>query len=209
MGLFREKKEEYASVVLALLYLFCHGVVSLTMTSLYRFFGIRREAIKLKHAEVFLVSTTLFFVFLIVVSQYWMALGWLVVIFGNLRILQIICINLLTILFNFTPTASAESSLHRARWHFVALAFSIFDVVLIFAFMYQFFDGQIGILNQHFSNYLDYYYYSLVTISTVGYGDVHPVTLLGRCLVSYEIVTFLFMIVFFVSGISGRFERHT
>lgn len=208
MSKFQQKKEEFSSSILALVYLACEGITALTMDSVYRILGIPKKSITLSHAEIYLVSTTVLLIALILAASLWPPLGWAMVFLGNLRILQIISLNLLTLFFDYTHSEST-AAVKRARWHFVAMTFSFFDTTLVFAFMYQFFDQRIHILNQHLPHFPDYFYYSLVTFATVGYGDIYPVTLLGRSLVCYQIVTSIFMVGVFVSGVIGRFQRQS
>src|SRR3989338_3203012 len=197
LHLFKEKKGEYASALLALVYLACRGIVILTIDSVNCLLGKKKEDLTLKDAEISLVLTTGILLCLIFASQTWNSLGWAVIVLGNLRIWQILSLNILTLLFNFSPTGSSESQFHKARWHFVALGFSLVDAVLVFAFMFQFFDHRMRILNEQFSHFLDYFYFALVTMATVGYRDVHPVTSFGKGLACYEIGVSLMMIAFF------------
>lgn len=208
MTTFREKKEEFSSDILAGVYLACKGIVALTIGGVYGLLGIPKEKRTLRHAEIYLVSTTLIFIALIGLAQFWMPLGWLIVVLGNIRILQIISLNLLTLMFDFTPTSGGDAALKRARWHFVALSFSMFDAFLAFAFMFQFFDKKFHIMNQPLAHFIDYFYYVMVTMMTVGYGDITPVTPFGRFLACYAMSVSLFMIVFFVNGVAGRLQKH-
>ena len=203
----REKQKEFESFLLAVTYVFLQGVVAWTMGSVYTLLGIPNEKRTLRHAEIFLVTTTALIIGMVCVAQLWRPLGWVLIVLGNVRILQIISLNLITLVFDFSPISSAAAALKRARWHFVAIAFSFVDALLVFAFMYQFFDARWEILNCHSAGFLHYFYYSLVTMATLGYGDITPVTALGRMVCIYEIFVSLFFIVFFVGGAVGRLQR--
>ena len=198
---------EQHSYLLRILHLGLRGVVFLTMDLPFRLFGVRKEHIALRHTEIFLVSTTLLFIFLVAAYQYFPGIGWGIVILGNLRILQVISINLMTILFDFTPIRSGAAAERRVRWHFIALAFSFFDVVLIFGFKYQFYDSLFQIMNQQGMEFLDYLYYSLMTMTTIGYGDIHPVNSIGQLVSMYQAVVALFFLIFAVTGALSRLHQ--
>lgn len=202
------KAEEFDSMILAVSHSLLQGIIFLSMGSIYRLVGLPRERVTLRHAEIFLVSTTVVLASLILLSQFWPSLGWVAVALGNLRILQIVSLNLNTLVFDFSPLSESTTALKKARWHFVALGFSFLDTILIFGFMYQFFDYRWQILNQHFSRFFEYFYYSVLTISTIGYGEIHPVEPLGRFLVMYQAMLGVFFLVFFVSGALSRLNRH-
>ncbi len=208
MSHFKEKTKEYDSFLLAILNMTLHWYIEVTMMSVYRLFGLRKEKINLKHADVFLLTTTTLIIILIGLSQVWINLGWLLIILGNIRILQIVCLNINTLIFGSTPFNNEQEALKRTRWHLLALWFSFWDIILSFAFMYQFFDCQFKILNVHSKSFIDYFYCSMVTIATLGYGDFVPVTTLGRIFVIYQLFVALFFVTFVVSGAIGRFQRH-
>lgn len=209
MDTFKKASDELGSHILAFCYFFCKFVINATMLSIYRLFAIRNEEITLHHAERYLVCTTLTLISLIVISQYFASIGWVVIFFGNLRILQILSINLMTILFDFTPTGNKSAYAQRTRWHFLALIFSLCDILLNFGFMYQFFDLRFNILNQHFTEFFSYLYFALETMATIGYGDVVPISVYSKILVAYQIVVDLFMIIFILSGVVGRFQKYS
>lgn len=207
METFKEVRDECGSVILAWVYFFFLGVVNLTMMNVYRLFRVKKENITLLAAEKFLVATTFFFIALIILSEYFNPLGWAVVILGNIRILQILSLNFLTLIFDFSPSADKTARKKRTRWHFLALAFSLFDILLIFAFMYQFLDSKYLVFNNHFDELFSYFYFAVVTASTVGYGDIFPVTVFGKMLVTYEIIIAICVIIFSLSGVLGRFQQ--
>ncbi len=209
MDKFNKVRNECGSVILTLAYFFFQSVVNFTMMNLYRLIGIKKENITLLVAEKFLIVTTTFIIALIVISEYFQAVGWAVVVVGNIRILQILSLNFLTLIFDFSPTVDQSAYKKRSRWHFLAIVFSMFDILLIFAFMYQFFDLKYKILNAHFEEFFSYFYFAIVTISTVGYGDIVPVTVFGKMLVTYEIFLAICVLIFSLSGVLGRFQQHS
>lgn len=205
MQTFKETRDECGSVILALVYFFFKGVVDVTMLRVYRIVGVKQENQTLLNAEKFLVATTLLMISLVTLSQYIYFVGWIAIVFGNIRILQIISINFLTLIFDFTPSSDHAARKKRARWHFLGIAFSLFDILLAFAFMYQFFDLNYHIFDKHFDEIFSYFYIAIAVASTVG-GDVMPVSLFGRMLICYEIIIAISVIIFLLSGIMGRFQ---
>ena len=203
----RQRVEAYDSVILAATHAFLEAVIFLTMGVVYRLLGIPRERITLRHAETYLVTTTVLLISLVLLAQFFGFLGWPLIVLGNLRVLQIICLNLNTLLFDIAPVSDSMTAVRRARWHFVAIGFSFLDTVLIFGFMYQFFDTRFRLLSERLPGFLDYLYHALITIATIGYGDIHPVTTAGRILTMYEAGVALLFLVFFVSGALARLHR--
>ena len=203
-----QKAKEFDSEILAMSHLVFHVIAWLTLEPFFLICGIPKEKRGIRHTEYFLVLTTFVLVMLIFVAQFWSSLGWVIVVLGNIRIIQIISLNLNTVLFDVALIAEGTDSIKRARWHFVAIGFSFLDTVMIFAYLYQFFDHRYGVLNQHSLGFFHYLYYSVMTITTIGYGDIHPVSTLGQVLVMYEAVIALMFILFFVSGALARLHRH-
>jgi len=202
-----EEAKEFESVLLAVIHEILNVYLAATMGLVFRLFGLRKGEVHLRHAEIYLVTTTVLLTLLVGLAQIWpngMVFGWSLVVFGNIRLLQIVCINLNTLMFDYTPVGKDTQLVKRARWHLVAIAFSLFDAILIFGFMYQFFDHHYEILSQHFPHFFGYLYHSVMTIMVTGYGDIVPVTAGGRLVAMYETVMGLFFLVFLVSGALAR-----
>lgn len=59
-------------------------------------------------------------------------------------------------------------------------------------------------LNRPFMHWFDAVYFSIVTSSSIGYGDFYPVTTYGKFLVSTQSLLFLFFLVIFLNFFSAK-----
>ena len=62
-------------------------------------------------------------------------------------------------------------------------------------------------LNKPFAHWFDSIYFSLITSSTVGYGDYHPVTFTGKLLVCSQVLIFFIVVVMFLNFFSNKVEN--
>ena len=77
-----------------------------------------------------------------------------------------------------------------------ALAFDIAQVV-----------GSSGSTSDKSLRFFDYVYFSVITFSTLGYGDLHPVGLLGQALACLEVAAGFIMFGVLLSFVGNRFQR--
>lgn len=100
-----------------------------------------------------------------------------------------------TYLYIFYKIFVPEHNNQRTHKRSLLLLFlNFFEVIGSFAVIYA--AGHF--LNKPVSNWVDALYFSFVTGATIGYGDFHPVTSLGKQLVILQIVsTLAFLILFF------------
>jgi len=84
-----------------------------------------------------------------------------------------------------------------------ALVFVIFNAV--FAFFYWI--GNQPISNVPGGAYIDYLYFSIETLSTAGYGDMHPQTHYGHFIAAVELFTGIFSMSLMTGLIFARFSR--
>src|SRR5215469_1895337 len=84
-----------------------------------------------------------------------------------------------------------------------ALVFLAFNAV--FALLY--FIGDQPIANVKSGDYIDYFYFSIETLSTAGYGDMHPQTHYGHFIAAIELFTGIFSMSLMTGLIFARFSR--
>src|SRR6202166_5044584 len=84
-----------------------------------------------------------------------------------------------------------------------ALVFVTFNAV--FAFFYWIGDQPIS--NVPGGDYIDYLYFSIETLSTAGYGDMHPQTHYGHFIAAVELFTGIFSMSLMTGLIFARFSR--
>jgi len=127
----------------------------------------------------------------------------LIAIFPKFRIIR-----LLKLYHYLHGTSSLFQALIKKRFEFVFLGYMLFGIT--FSLGSIFYILEYGI-NEELHSYLDAIYWALVTISTVGYGDISPVTDLGKIISMFGIVFGIAMISFvtsvMVSAFSERFDE--
>lgn len=82
------------------------------------------------------------------------------------------------------------------------LYFNYLEIVLAFAVIY----GGLHLLNKNANSVIDFIYFSFVTSSTIGYGEIYPVTDLGKVVVCFQSIVFLIFIVLFLNFFSSKVE---
>ncbi|WP_025663243.1 ion channel [Aquimarina megaterium] len=97
-------------------------------------------------------------------------------------------------------------SLERLLWVFgLILIISIFSFATDFTCLFQFsntaFDGVPDYSNSYIYNLYHFFYFSVITFSTVGYGDITPVSEIAKFVVMLEIFLSFFLIVFALANI--------
>ena len=76
------------------------------------------------------------------------------------------------------------------------------EIVFAFAVIY----GGLNLLNGNAKSVIDYIYFSFVTSATIGYGDIYPITDLGKVVVGFQSIVFLVFIVLFLNFFSSKVE---
>lgn len=62
-------------------------------------------------------------------------------------------------------------------------------------------------LNKPLENWVDAVYFSTITSSSIGYGDLYPVTTVGKLLVSAQALLFLFFVVLFLNFFTTKIKN--
>ncbi|PHS37240.1 MAG: hypothetical protein COB07_11145 [Sulfurovum sp.] len=127
----------------------------------------------------------------------------LVAIFPHFRIIR-----LLKLYHYMHGASSLFGALQKKRFEFIFLGYMLFGVTFTFGSIFYLLEFGI---NQALGSYLDAIYWALITISTVGYGDIAPVTELGKVVSMFGIIFGIAMISFvtsvMVSAFSERFDE--
>ncbi|MDQ7086297.1 MAG: NAD-binding protein [Sulfurovum sp.] len=125
-----------------------------------------------------------------------------IAIFPNFRIMR-----LLKLYHYMSGTSSLFDALLKKRFEFIFLGYMLFGITFTFGSIFYLLEFGI---NKNLDSYLDALYWALVTISTVGYGDIAPVTSMGQLISMFGIVFGIAMISFvtsvMVSAFSERFD---
>ena len=127
----------------------------------------------------------------------------LIAIFPKFRIIR-----LLKLYHYMHGASSLFDALLKKRFEFIFLGYMLFGIT--FSFGSIFYLLEFGI-NESLHSYLDAIYWALITISTVGYGDIAPVTELGKVVSMFGSVFGIAMIScvtsVMVSAFSERFDE--
>jgi hypothetical protein len=82
------------------------------------------------------------------------------------------------------------------------LFYNYLEIVMAYAVLYS--CG--NYLNKPFLNWFDAVYFSIITSSSIGYGDFYPITTIGKILVSTQALLFLFFVVLFLNFFSTKIK---
>ena len=82
------------------------------------------------------------------------------------------------------------------------LFFNYLEIVLSFAVLYSIGNQ----MNTPFQHWFDAVYFSVITCSSIGFGDYYPVTTYGKILVSMQAMFFLSFVVLFLNFFSTKIK---
>lgn len=99
-----------------------------------------------------------------------------------------------------SDTISSPSSYRRSM---LLLFLNYMELIFSFALIYS----HSNYLNVPFQKWYDPIYFSFTTMTTIGFGDFHPVTGIGKLLVCCQSLLFLAFVVLFINYFSNRVEK--
>ena len=88
------------------------------------------------------------------------------------------------------------------RRNILMLFFNYMEIALCFAVIY----AGLHLLGNQPMNVIDYIYFSIVTSTTIGYGDMHPVSSFGKVMVCVQAVMVVAFIVLFLNFFGSKVE---
>jgi len=144
-------------------------------------------------ATDFYILLKVTFPILILINQ-WQQYQWVVVLMTYVFLETIFYIP--TLIFA-SDLFSRPRSYRRSM---LLLFFNYLEIVFAYAVFYSCGDY----LNKPFQNWFDAVYFSIITSSSIGYGDFHPVATIGKFLVSTQALLFLFFIILFLNFFSTK-----
>jgi hypothetical protein len=153
--------------------------------------GVEYEDLALDFYVLFKVAFPL-----IILMNHWQNNAWLIWI--------LFYVFLETVLY--IPTLIFASDLFSKPRSYKRSMLLLFFNYLEIAFTYAVFYSCDHYLNKPFTHWFDAVYFSIITSSSIGYGDYHPVTTIGKFLVSTQALLFLFFIVLFLNFFSTKIK---
>jgi hypothetical protein len=111
-----------------------------------------------------------------------------------------------TTLKQFSKLIKICYSLQQLLWVFGSIIFiSIFsfatDYTCLFLFNATSFEGVSALSNSYIYSLYHFFYFSVITFSNVGYGDIVPVSVVAKFVVMLEIFLSFFLIVFTLANL--------
>lgn len=79
---------------------------------------------------------------------------------------------------------------HVGRW-IVMIFFNIFEIILYFSVLFMFFRGD---FQEEIVDKVTAFYQSILTATTLGYGEIHPISRISKILVIFQLFYFIIFI---------------
>jgi hypothetical protein len=144
----------------------------------------------------FYILLKILFPLLILINQ-WQDNGWIICIM--IYVLMETVLYIPTLIFA-SDTFSRPRSYKRSM---LLLFLNYTEIIFSYGVLYS--CG--NYLNKPFGHWYDAVYFSVITSSSVGYGDFFPVTAIGKFLVSTQALLFLFFVVLFLNFFSTKIKN--
>lgn len=164
---------------------------------------INRFGFSISHAFVdtwvlghFILAWTVLFIFGYIYPQW---LVWTLIILAAIRMIEIITYQLSILLFD--QYKNKDYALAGYRRILVLSIMNYIEILLWFAIFYRYLRIDFYDTNKVLSTAIGSLYYSMVTISTLGYGEIYPISSLGRVVVTAQIAIGIFLLVLILSRI--------
>lgn len=144
----------------------------------------------------------LYIIFMSTINHHSFPFPYIILIFALVKTIVIA----LTTLKQLSKLIKVCDSLERLLWVFgILISLTIFSFATDYACIYQFdhfsFEGFSSNSENYFFNLFHFFYFSVITFSTVGYGDITPVSEIAKFVVLLEIFLSFFIIVFSLANI--------
>jgi hypothetical protein len=133
---------------------------------------------------------------IIILMNHWQNNTWLVWILFYLFLETVL----------YIPTLIFASDLFSKPRSYKRSMLLLFFNYLEIAFCYAVFYSCDNYLNKPFTHWFDSVYFSIITSSSIGYGDYFPVKTIGKFLVTTQALLFLFFIVLFLNFFSTKIK---
>ena len=126
--------------------------------------------------------------------------------FQHYNIVIYIIIYLLVETILYIPTLIFASDLFSQPRSYKRSMLLLFLNYLELIFSYAVLYSVGNYLNKPLAHWFDAIYFSIITSTSIGYGDYYPVTLTGKFLVSTQSLLFLFFVVLFLNFFSNKIK---
>lgn len=133
---------------------------------------------------------------ILILINHWQVFNF--VIYGMVYVLLETILYIPTLIFA-SDTFSKPRSYRRSM---LLLFFNYLEIVFAYAVLYTCGNH----LNKPFHHWFDAIYFSIITSSSIGYGDYYPITTYGKFLVSTQALLFLFFVVLFLNFFSTKIK---
>ncbi|WP_136525367.1 potassium channel family protein [Geomonas ferrireducens] len=119
----------------------------------------------------------------------------ILLIYAWLRVLEIVVYQTNVLFFDGYGKANTSSPYRlRSYRRIVILSLHNYtEIIFWFAAAYSYFRNQFGLYASKLGSFIGATYYSLVTMATLGYGDISPDNDYGRCIVLLHVAVAVFM----------------